>query len=315
MKITKIDVMKVHLEERKEWRPIICRVYTDEGIYGDGEAAMAYGEGATGCFGMLQDLSKMVIGMDPMDNEVIWDKFFKSTFWAQNGGSVVFAAISAIDIALWDIKGKALNMPIYKLLGGKRREKLRCYASQLQFGWSDHVEQIKSTEDYAKVAKIAVAEGYDAVKYDFFTFDRPGAGSAAGGDAYIYQGRFNSNEYNGLLKPYYLDLIEERVAAVREAVGPDVDIIVENHSRTDSNSAIQIAKRIEKYNIFLFEEPNTPTPKMTRFIRENINIPVSQGERVYTRWQWVPYFEDNSVQLIQPDIGNAGGITETKKNL
>ena len=140
MKITQVDIMTPTIEERPIWRPILCRIYTDEGIYGDGEAALAYGIASPAAAGMIRDLAKLIIGMDPLDSEVIWDKLYKATFWGQNGGPVVFAGISALDIALWDIKGKAFNVPIYKLLGGKRRDNLRTYASQLQFGWSDHPE-------------------------------------------------------------------------------------------------------------------------------------------------------------------------------
>ena len=305
MKITKIDIfmedLPVEQFKKGTWCPILCRVYTDEGIYGDGEAALAYGNAQNAAFGMVKDLAKLVIGMDPLDNEVIWDKLYKSTFWGQNGGPVVFAGISALDIALWDIKGKAFNVPVYKLLGGKRRDNLRCYASQLQFGWSDHGEVMASTEDYVNVCKKAVDEGYDAVKIDFFTFDRDGRAFD------------KMEEMQRLLKPYYVQLVEERVAACREAVGPNVDIIMENHSRPDAQSAIQLGRAVQKYNIFYFEEPNTPTPKMNKFISDRLDMPIAQGERIYTRWQYAPYFENNSVQVIQPDMGNTGGITETKK--
>ena len=157
MKITKVDVIQEKVPERASWRPILCRIYTDEGIYGDGEAALAYGIAAPAAFGMVRDLAALIIGMDPLDNEVIWDKLYKATFWGQNGGPVVFAGISALDIALWDIKGKAFNVPIYKLLGGKRRDNLRTYASQLQFGWSDHPEVMTTLDDYREVSKKAVA--------------------------------------------------------------------------------------------------------------------------------------------------------------
>ena len=305
MKITKIDIfmedLPVEQFKKGTWCPILCRVYTDEGIYGDGEAALAYGNAQNAAFGMVKDLAKLVIGMDPLDNEVIWDKLYKTTFWGQGGGPVVNAGISAIDIALWDIKGKYFNVPVYKLLGGKRRDNLRCYASQLQFGWSDHGEVMASTEDYVNVCKKAVDEGYDAVRIDFFTFDRDGRAFD------------KMEEMQRLLKPYYVQLVEERVAACREAVGPNVDIIMENHSRPDAQSAIQLGRAVQKYNIFYFEEPNTPTPKMNKFISDRLDMPIAQGERIYTRWQYAPYFENNSVQVIQPDMGNTGGITETKK--
>jgi L-alanine-DL-glutamate epimerase-like enolase superfamily enzyme len=299
MKITKVDVLQI-TTPREGWRPVGLRVYTDEGIYGDGEAALAYGVASSAAFGAVKDYAALLIGEDPLAHELIWNKLYKTTFWGQNGGPVIFAGISAIDIALWDIKGKFFNKPVYQLLGGKFRQDLRSYASQLQFGWSGDREALGRTEEFAAVAKKAVAEGYDAVKVDFFTLDRDGR-------------PFARDEQAKLLSPYYLDLIEERVAATREAVGPGVDIIVENHSCPDANSAVQIGKRVRKYNIFYFEEPNTPTPKLAKVIGDRIGIPIAHGERVYSRWQYAPYFENNSVQVIQPDIGNTGGLTEAKK--
>jgi L-alanine-DL-glutamate epimerase-like enolase superfamily enzyme len=299
MKITKVEVIQTETA-RPGWRPVICRIYTDEGIYGDGEAALAYGIGAPAAFGMIKDLATLIIGDNPLYNEVIWNKLYKNTFWGQNGGPVVFAGISAIDIALWDIKGKYFGEPVYQLLGGKFRDKLRSYASQLQFGWDDEGQALATDKEYAEVAKKAVSEGFDAVKVDFFTYDKDGR-------------RFDKEEQTRLLSPYYLDLIEGRVSATREAVGPGVDIIVENHSCPDANGAVQIGQRLKKYNIFYFEEPNTPTPKLAKVIGDRIGIPIAHGERVYSRWQYAPYFENSSVQVIQPDLGNTGGITEGKK--
>lgn len=301
MKITKIDVLLLEGENNPAWRPVVCRIYTDEGIYGDGEAALAYGTGAPAAYGMIKDLAALIIGMDPLDNEVIWDKLYKSTFWGQNGGPVVFAGISALDIALWDIKAKHYNVPLYKLLGGKKRSSLRSYASQLQFGWSDTYEMASTTEEYVANAKKAIAEGYDAIKIDFFMFDVDGR-------------RFdNSEESVTLLKPYYRNLIEERLKAVREAIGPDVDIIMENHSFLDANSAVQLGRIAQKYGIFYYEEPNTPTPKTAKYIAANLDMPIAHGERIYSRWQYAQYMEDQTVRVIQPDIGNCGGITEAKK--
>lgn len=301
MKITKIDVLLLEGEGNPSWRPIVCRVYTDNGLYGDGEAAIAYCVGAPAAYGMIRDLGKMIIGMDPLDNEVIWDNLYKNTFWGQNGGPIIFAGMSALDIALWDIKAKYYKVPLYKLLGGKKRDKLRSYASQLQFGWSDHYEMAAKTEEYAENARKAVAEGYDAIKIDFFMFDRDGR-------------KFNNElESVTLLKPYYTQLIEERVAAVREAIGPGVDIIMENHSFPDANAAVQLGRIVQKYGIFYFEEPNTPTPKTAKYICDKLEMPIAHGERLYSRWQYAPYFENQSIQVIQPDIGNCGGVTEAKK--
>ena len=301
MKITQIDIMTPRIQENPMWRPILCRIHTDEGIYGDGEAALAYGIASPAAAGMIRDLATLIIGMDPLDSEVIWDKLYKSTFWGQNGGPVVFAGISALDIALWDIKGKAFNVPVYKLLGGKRRDNLRTYASQLQFGWSDHAETLTTLDEYREVSKKAVAEGYDAIKIDFFTY-APEDGR-----------RYTDEDCTRLLSPKLVDVVESRVAAVREAIGPNVDIIMENHSRPDAQSAVQLGRAVQKYNIFYFEEPNTPNPKTAKFISSKLSMPIAHGERVYSRWQYAPFFEDQSIQVIQPDLGNCGGLTEGKK--
>lgn len=166
MKITKVEVYKFNVI--LPFHNVIgCRVFTDEGIYGDGEAALAYGVGYHAAVGMVQDLAKLIVGMDPLENEVIWNKLHKSTFWAQNGGPVVFAGISALDIALWDVKGKYFGVPLYKLFGGKQRQTLRTYASQIQNGFGPKHEMMVTPEDYANIAKDCVAQGYNAVKLIF----------------------------------------------------------------------------------------------------------------------------------------------------
>lgn len=298
MKITKVEIMKIDCGVNW-WHPVGCRIYTDEGIYGDGEAAIAYGTGSYAAFGMIRDLAPFMIGKDPLENEVIWNLLYKSTFWAQNGGPIIFSAISAFDVALWDIKGKYFGVPVYKLLGGKIRDQLRCYASQLQDGWIKP-GPAKSVSDYVQNAKDAVSQGYDAIKIDFIAYDEQGNWIAR-------------NEQTGRLKPGLAKLVEARISAVREAIGSEVELIMENHSYSDAQTAVQLARIAEKYNIFCYEEPSTPTPKVTKYISEKVNLPIAHGERIYTRWQYAEYFENQSVQIIQPDIGNCGGITEVKK--
>ena len=301
MKITNVEVFEFVCENKPFFRPIGCRIHTDEGIYGDGEAALSYGVGASAAFGMVKDLAQLIIGMNPMDTEVIWHKLHRSTFWGQAGGPVVFAGISAIDVALWDIKGKALGQPVYRLLGGKFRDDLRCYASQIQQGFGPTHEVMKSTQDYVNIAKKVVEEdGYDAIKVDFMFVDENGR-------TYTYEDR------KALLLPHTLAVFEDRLSSIREAIGPGVDIIIENHSNLDALSAIQVAKMAEKYKILYFEEPNTPTPKTSKYIAENINIPLANGERIFSRWQYAPYFENMCLQVAQPDVGTCGGLTEAKK--
>ena len=312
MKITKVDVIQEKVPERASWRPILCRIYTDEGIYGDGEAALAYGIAAPAAFGMVRDLASLIIGMDPFNTEEIWEHLHRHTFWGMGGGVVVTSAMAAIDTACWDIKGKALNVPVYKLIGGKTNKKLRAYASQLQFGWRTLIEKndaltlLYDPQDYYDVVKDAVAEGYDAVKIDPVFAPLEDAGMAP----FATQG----NQIRGCYGEHDLKRSVERIAAAREAGGPDLDIIVEIHSLLDANTAAILGKAWEPYRIMYYEEPTMPcNPDVFKHIKSRCSLPLATGERSYTRWGFRQFFEDRTLDVIQPDLANTGGITETKK--
>ena len=305
MRITKVDVIRAKTSS-PTWRPVFCRIYTDTGLYGDGEACLAFGRGAVGAFGMLKDLAGMIIGKNPLEVEAIWQQLYQQIVWGYNGGPVVFAAISAIDTALWDIKGKYFKEPLHVLLGGKCRDKLRTYASQLQHGWwpgmydTDEFVLCASLDDYRKCARTAIEEGYDAVKVDLLELTDDGA-------------RMPAQRQDTVLSRQIIDLAERRMEAVREAVGPSVDIIIEAHSHNSATGAVQLCNALEKYGIFYYEEPNTPNPYTAEYIAEHTNVPLASGERIYSRWQYAPYLTNASLRVIQPDIGTTGGITETKK--
>ena len=304
MKITKITILYVHNirtdASQTGQRPILLRIDTDSGVYGIGEVGLAYGAGGNAAVGILKDYAASVIGMDPMNTEAIWEKLLKTTFWGQGGGTVVFGGISGIDIALWDIRGKVLGVPVYQLLGGKCRSSMRTYASQIQLAWAPVRKVCKTPEEFAEQALVAVGQGYDAVKADVLQFDENGVS----GGFWL----------EGPLPDKVVRVGEARIRAIREAVGPDVDIIVENHAHTDTVAGIQFAKAIEKYNIFFYEELNTPlNPRMTEYAKRNISIPLAAGERIYTRWGYLPFLEARSLDVLQPDLGTCGGITECKK--
>ena len=292
MKITKVDIYMLDAgAQRASRRPICCRVWTDEGIYGDGEAGIAFDYAAPAGVGMLQDLSRLIIGMDPMRVDAIWEKLFKLTFWGQGGGPLVFAGISAIDIALMDIKGKALNVPVYELLGGKFRDNVRCYASQLQFGWNEKIGPWGPTQEYVDICKYAMSEGYDAVKIDFIAYDREGKD-------------IPYEECEGFLSHDLYALAEERIAAIRQECG-HLDIIMENHGRSDSISAVKLGELCDKYDLYCLEEPTTVlNTEFHKRVQRRIRTPIGSGERIYTRWQYLNFFRDNSIQLVQPDACN-----------
>ena len=309
MKITKVDVFMLDAgSQRWQRKPIVCRIYTDEGIYGDGEAGIAFGIGSTAAFGMVKDLAGLIVGMDPMNIEVIWNKMFKSSFWGMGGGAIVFAGISAIDIALWDIKGKALNVPCYQLMGGKFRSQMRSYASQLQFGWCDKIGPYGKPEEYRMIAKYALDDGYDAIKVDpvFAPTDPDTPLEKIWGS--------QGTQIRGCYRQHDLQRSVERIAACREAGGPDMDIIVEIHSLLDANTAAELGKALEPLHIMYFEEPTSPeNPSNFRHIKQKCDLPLATGERSYTRWGFRQFFEDRTLSVIQPDLCNTGGITETKK--
>ncbi|MEF2072598.1 mandelate racemase/muconate lactonizing enzyme family protein [Consotaella aegiceratis] len=305
MKIVSVDVIDVANPLQSavaKWRPVVVRINTDEGISGFGEVGMAYGVGASAGFGMAKDLASLLIGMDPMQTEKIWDKMQKKTFWGQGGGTVVSAGMSAIDIALWDIKGKALNVPCYQLFGGKFRDTLRTYASQLQFGWGGAAKKeiLTTPAQYAAAAEKALAEGYDAIKVDVNEIDE--------------QGRAKTRDLTGVFADRDLMVGYKRLQAIREAVGDGMDIIVEAHALTDTASAIRFGKMIEDLRISAYEEPVMAlNPGQLKQVKENVNIPIAAGERIYTRWGFRPFFEEHIIDLIQPDLGTCGGFSEAKK--
>lgn len=300
MKITKVSVYHVHLRKSTNQRPILIRLDTDEGIYGLGEIGLAYGAAGHAGAAIIKDLAKFVLGKDPFDTELVWNTLLTKTFWGQGGGTVFSAGVSGIDIALWDIKAKALGVPLYKLLGGKLRPDLRAYASQIQLSWNEPVRRmVYKTEDFAESALKAVREGYDCVKVDVLAADENGKPFPT---------------VRGALPNSVIRTAAGRIRAIREAVGDDVDIIVENHGNTDTESAIAFADAIGQYRILYYEEVNSPlNPKLTQKVKDKVDIPLAAGERIYTRYGYLPFLEERTLDLIQPDIGSCGGITEFKK--
>jgi L-alanine-DL-glutamate epimerase-like enolase superfamily enzyme len=306
MKITSIDVFALKPRYMPmAMRGVVCRINTDVGIYGYGEAAVSYGKGSSAGFNMIKELAPLLIGQDPMRTEWHWKNMFMETFWGQSGGPIFYSAMSAIDIALMDIKGKAYKVPCYELIGGKSRDKVRAYASQLQLGWvADDAQwfEIQHTpEGYALQAQRAVQEGYTAIKADF---------TCVGPD-----GRMRDHDtMRGVVDREMIDTACQRIEAIRKAVGNKIDIIVECHSHTDAISSVQYAQAVEKYGIYYFEEGTYPMNTMTaKNASRKTNIPMANGERIYTRWQYLPFLIDDSIQVVQPEIANCGGITECKK--
>lgn len=303
MRITSVDILRLNSGRSPvsgaAWHPTVVRINTDEGISGLGEVGLAYSQSRHSAVAAARDFAPLLIGADPLNIESLWDRLYRDTFWAVGGGGFEFGGISAIDVALWDIKGKALGVPVHQLLGGKTNTSLRSYASQLQLDWGDRCRPLTEPEEYADAARKAIAEGYTAVKVNPIFFDR--------------EGDWRSVRFTGMLDHSQLTLGIDRIAAMR-GVADDLDIIIELHALTDVNTAVQLGRELEPYRILFCEEPTVPiNVQGMGEIARRLSIPLAAGERLYGRWGFRPYFENGSLRVAQPDIGNCGGFTEAKK--
>ena len=276
MKVTDIKTFVVDCF-RTNW--VFVKVYTDEGIDGVGEATLEYKEKAL--LGAVEHIKEYLTGKNPLDIEQHWHSIYRDAYW--RGGPVLMSALSAVEMALWDILGKSLNVPVYRLLGGKVNEKVRIYVN----GW---FAGAKEPEEFAEKAKIASRRGVTAIKWDPF------------GKSYL-----NISNHD-------LDKALRCVAAVRDAVGNSMDLLIEGHGRFNIPTGIKIAKELEQFGPMFFEEPVPPDNiDALKAVRDKSPVAISAGERLYTRWDYRKLFDKNAADYIQPDISHAGGIMELKK--
>ena len=276
MKIKDIKVFAVDCF-RTNW--VFVKVYTDEGIDGVGEATLEYKEKAL--FGAIEHIREYLIGKNPFQIEKHWRSIYRDAYW--RGGAVLMSALSAVETALWDILGKALNVPVYQLLGGKVNDEVRIYVN----GWFSGA---KTPDEFAKKASDAVKRGITAMKWDPF------------GKAYL---EISNKELNTAV---------ECVAKVREAVGNDVDLLIEGHGRFNIPTAVKIARELAPFRPMFFEEPVPPDNlDALKEVKDRSPIAIAAGERLYTRWDYKDMFDKMAADYIQPDISHAGGISELKK--
>lgn len=263
-------------EGRYQMQSGFVRIETDEGVYGiGGPIPREY------AFIIATQLTSLLVGEDPLAIELLWDRIYRAQVHGRKGPSMM--ALSAVDCALWDLKGKYLGQPVYRLLGGPTRETIPAYASAL--GYSVEPERA------AARAKELVADGWKATKWFF----RHGPGSGKEG-------------------------IEKNVAmvrALREAIGPDVDLMLDAWMSWDLPYAVQVGRRIAEYQPRWLEEPTLPDKidvyAQIRRALAPLGIPVSGGEHEYTRWGLKLYMDQQAVDVLQPDIYWCGGISETLK--
>ncbi|MHA7248245.1 galactonate dehydratase [Arthrobacter tecti] len=270
MKITSLTTYEVP----PRW--LFLKIETDEGITGWGEPVVE-GRAAT-VAAAVAELSDYLIGQDPRNIEDLWTVMYRAGFY--RGGPITMSAIAGIDQALWDIKGRALGVPVHELLGGKVRDSIRVYS------WIGGDRPAET----AAAAKDAVQRGFSAVKM------------------------------NGTAELQYVDTWDKveqclvSVQAVRDAVGPNIGIGVDFHGRVHKPMAKVLIKELEPYKLMFIEEPVLSEHAGSLLdVMRNTPTPIALGERLYSRWDFKDIIASGAVDIIQPDPSHSGGITETRK--
>jgi galactonate dehydratase len=299
MKITGITPWLINSKASYWGEFLFVEVTTDEGVTGWGEITTTTKIANRALTAMLRQISKMMVGEDPAQIERLWHKLFRSFTYMGSRGAAV-ECLSAIDIALWDIRGKVLGKPIYELLGGPVRADIPLYT---------HPDQRKFTSKEAVVAEIRdiVKSGHTALKFDPF----PQQGLSVDGIA-----REQRDGYlDGSMTRKDERAAAELTALIRETTGPDIEILIDAHGRFDVPTAIRLCRSLEEAgNIDWFEEPCPPESfNALKQVREKVNAAISWGERGHTKWDFVPILENKLADYIMPDVTWTGGITELKK--
>ena len=269
---------------------IFVQVETDAGLTGWGEVTTYPGPVANRAVAAYIDqIGDWLRGEDAQNIEAIWHKIFRSFTYVGTRGATT-AAISAIDIALWDIRGKVLGQPIYQLLGGPVRDRIAMYC---------HPYNPTSPEQIVRSAREIVDAGFKAFKMDPMIHNMP-----SGNAGYL------DGELSAETEAEAIDIL----AAARAEVGPQIEILIDAHGLYNVPSAVRLANRMAEYNIHWFEEPVPPESwKALKQVKEQVATPICTGERLHTRWEFVPIFEQGLADFIMPDVTWTGGISELKK--
>src|SRR3954468_10289606 len=299
MKITSVRPWLINSAASYWGEFLFVEVSTDEGITGWSEITTTTKIANRALTAMLRQINTMMVGEAPAHIERLWHKLFRSFPYMGSRGAAA-ECVSAIDIALWDIRGKALGKPIYELLGGPVRDEIALYT---------HPDQRKFTSKEAVVAEIRdiVKSGHTALKFDPFPQQGP------------YENGMAREQREGYLDGSMTGKDEreaaELTALIRETAGPDIEVLIDAHGRFDVPTAIRLCRSLEEAgNIDWFEEPCPPeSVNALKQVREKVNAAISVGERAHTKWDFVRILEDKLTDYIMPDVTWTGGITELKK--
>ncbi len=300
MKIRKITpwLVKTPKASNSSWGEyFFVEVNTDEGISGWGEITTTSHMANRAVSDITQRLNELLIGEDPAQIERIWNKTFRAFTYMGTRGATSHV-VSGIDIALWDIRGKMLNLPVYELLGGKVRDDVLLYTHPNQQGWNGENGRERIEEEVRKI----VNSGHTSMKFDPIPHDESTDTRA---DGYLA---------GGVSKRGW-QIASETTATVREFAGPEMEILIDAHGRFNVPTAIRLCNALEDAGqIDWFEEP-VPVESYHALsqVRDKVNVPISVGERLHTRWQFVEIFEQELADFVMPDVTWTGGISELKK--
>jgi galactonate dehydratase len=294
IKITAVVPWLVTVESTGWGEYLFVEVRTDQGFTGWGEITTTTKIANRAVADVVRQLNELIVGDDPTRIELTWHKIFRSFTYMGSRGATTHV-ISGIDIALWDIRGKMLGEPIYELLGGPVREDILLYT---------HPDHRNLTDDQSVIQEIRdiVDSGHTGIKFDPFPF--------------VDTSLMHRHGYlDGEMSKAGERKAAELTALVRETAGPDVDILIDAHGRFNVPTAIRLCRTLEDAgDIDWFEEPvPVESYKALRQVRESVNAPISVGERLHTRWEFVPIFEHELADYVMPDVTWAGGISELKK--
>jgi galactonate dehydratase len=290
MRISDVRTFLVHDRGRPERTYTFVKVYTDEGVTGLGEAGISGKELAIK--GLVDTYRPILVGMDPARIEHIWQTLWRGQFF--RGGHLHSAAVAAIDLALWDLRGKSLGVPVYDLLGGKTRDHVRCYC---------HVQRLGST-DAGPRAGIDEMVAYAKEQVDAgFRFVRFGLGE---GDSALRAGVLEQS--------HALRWTVEAFAALRDALGEAVEICVDFHQRTTPTYAVLLANELAPLRPFFVEDPiRAENASVFAHLRQQIPVPIATGEQLASKWEWRELVEADLIDYCRVDLCICGGITEARK--
>ena len=268
---------------------LFVKIYTNQDVWGCGEGVDA----TPGTYHLVKMMGERIKGKNPLNVHTLFEDIRRSGFFEGAQSGMFIAVLTAVETALWDLAGKALNIPVYQLLGGKFRDKIRVYCDTALYQ-----NRLPTPKDFAEAASNAKSMGFNAIKFDLDQRNDPA----------------KYDLYNWTASPGELKRMYDQIAAAREAVGPNIDICIDMHGRYDYPTAFQVAKRLEPLNLMWLEEP-IPAENVEAYqrITSETNTPICAGENHYLAHGFRRMLEIGAVDIIMPDLQKAGGLGEGQR--